>query len=159
MLLWKTWGNLSFESFWGAFSFFSLHFYTWVASNNVFQHYFIFIHFYYFFGFREEEAQEEAWRVFDLLFGLLQQSMCGMSKDVGVVNLISTSCNLSMKEGSLFVCFVCTYEIRWTRMLQIVFLVSLESSWWGVHGLGFMMFGLVVQKFLNIEWLFHWKLN
>ncbi len=29
-----------------------------------------------------------------------------MSKDVEVVNLISTSCNLSMKEGSLFVCFV-----------------------------------------------------
>jgi len=38
--------------------------------------------------------------------------------------------------------------------------VSLESFWWGgVHGLGFMTFGLVVQKFLNIEWFFHWKLN
>jgi hypothetical protein len=37
-------------------------------------------------------------------------------------------------------------------MLQIVFLVSLESSSArGVHGLGSMMFGLVVQKFLNIE--------
>jgi hypothetical protein len=37
-------------------------------------------------------------------------------------------------------------------MLQIMFLVSLESSqqqW--VHGLGSMMFGLVVQKVLNIE--------
>jgi hypothetical protein len=37
-------------------------------------------------------------------------------------------------------------------MLQIAFLVSLESSqgkW--VHRLGFMVFGLVVQKFLNIE--------
>jgi len=69
---------------------------------------FIFILFYYFilFGFREEEAQEESWRVFDLWFGLLQHSTCGMSKDVGVVNLISTSCNLSMKEGSLFVLFV-----------------------------------------------------
>jgi len=38
-------------------------------------------------------------------------------------------------------------------MLQIVFLVSLESSQsGGVHGLGStMMFGLAVQKFLNIE--------
>jgi hypothetical protein len=37
-------------------------------------------------------------------------------------------------------------------MLQIMFLMSLESSqqeW--VHGLGSMMFGLVVQKFLNVE--------
>jgi hypothetical protein len=40
-----------------------------------------------------------------------------------------------------------------------VFLVSLESSRrGGVHGLGSMMFGLVVQKFLNIEWFLHWKL-
>jgi hypothetical protein len=37
-------------------------------------------------------------------------------------------------------------------MLQIAFLVSLESSQGGrVHLLGFMAFGLVVQKFLNIE--------
>jgi hypothetical protein len=37
-------------------------------------------------------------------------------------------------------------------MLQIMFLVSLESSQQGgVHALGSMMFGLVVQKFLNIE--------
>jgi hypothetical protein len=39
-------------------------------------------------------------------------------------------------------------------MLQIVFLVSsLESSegGGGVHGLGSMMFGLAMQKFLNIE--------
>jgi hypothetical protein len=70
---------------------------------------------------------------------------------------------LSMKEGCLFVlfCFVCTDEIQWTGMLQIVFLISSESSGGGgwVHPLGFMMFGLVVQKFLNIEWFFHWKLN
>jgi hypothetical protein len=45
-------------------------------------------------------------------------------------------------------------------MLQIMFLVSLESSQReGVHGLGSMAFGLVVQKFLNIEWFLHWKLN
>ncbi len=28
-----------------------------------------------------------------------------------------------------------------------------------VHGLGSMVFGLAVQKLLNIEWFFHWKLN
>jgi len=37
-------------------------------------------------------------------------------------------------------------------MLQIVFLVSLESSQQGgVHGLGSMVFGLAVQMFLIIE--------
>jgi len=37
-------------------------------------------------------------------------------------------------------------------MLQIPFLVALESSpGGGVHGLGSMTFGLVVQKFLNNE--------
>jgi hypothetical protein len=49
--------------------------------------------------------------------------------------------------------------IHQTGMLQIMFLVSLESSWGGVHGLGSMMLGLAVQKFLDIEWFFHWKLN
>jgi hypothetical protein len=49
-----------------------------------------------------------------------------------------------MKEGSLF-CFVYTYEIHQIKMLQIMFLVSLESSrGGGVHHLGFMAFGLVV---------------
>jgi hypothetical protein len=56
-----------------------------------------------------------------------------------------------MKQGSLFVLF-CTYEIHRTGMLQIGFLVSLESSLGGgVHGLDSMTFGLVVQNFLNIE--------
>ncbi len=62
--------------------------------------------------------------------------------------------SISMKEGSLFVlfCFVCIYGIHRTRMLQIVFLVSLESSRrGGLHGLDSMTFGLAVQKFLNIE--------
>jgi hypothetical protein len=37
-------------------------------------------------------------------------------------------------------------------MLQIAFMVSLESSQQGwVHWLGFMVFGLAMQKFLNIE--------
>jgi len=54
-----------------------------------------------------------------------------------------------MKEGSLF---CCSYEIQRTRILQIVLLVSLESSQQGgVHRLGSMAFGLALQKFLNIE--------
>jgi hypothetical protein len=62
--------------------------------------------------------------------------------------------NLSMKDGS-YVLF-CSYEIHQTGMLQIMFLLSLESSQGGgVHGLGFMTFGLAVQKFLNIERFFH----
>jgi hypothetical protein len=37
-------------------------------------------------------------------------------------------------------------------MLQIMFLMSLESSpQEGVHGLGSMTFELAVEKFLNIE--------
>jgi hypothetical protein len=56
-----------------------------------------------------------------------------------------------MKQGSLFVLFY-SYEIHQTEMLQVGFLVSLESSQrGGVHGLGSMTFVLVVQKFLNIE--------
>ncbi len=35
---------------------------------------------------------------------------------------------LFIYESRLFVCFVCRYEIHWIRMLQIAFLVSLESS-------------------------------
>jgi hypothetical protein len=57
-----------------------------------------------------------------------------------------------MKQGNSMFVLVCTNEIHQTRMLQIVFLVSLESSQaGGVHLLGFRAFGLAVQKFLNIE--------
>jgi hypothetical protein len=77
----------------------------------------------------------------------------------GVFKAYLPNTDLSMKEGRLFVLF-CSYEIHWTGMLQIVFLVSLGSSQWGgVQGLGSMMFGLVVQKLLNIEWFLHWKVN
>jgi hypothetical protein len=49
-----------------------------------------------------------------------------------------------MMEGCLFVLF-CTYEIHGRRMLQIMFMVSLEGSGGGgVHGLD-------VQKLLNIK--------
>ncbi len=45
-------------------------------------------------------------------------------------------------------------------MLQIACLVSLESSrGGGVDGLGSMTFGLVVQKFFNIEWFLHLKIK
>jgi hypothetical protein len=48
-------------------------------------------------------------------------------------------------EARLFVCFVCTYGIHRTEMLQIAFLVSLESSQGGgVHGPSLMAFGLAV---------------
>ncbi len=45
-------------------------------------------------------------------------------------NIMGMSCEYitHMKEGSLLFCFVCTYEIHRTGVLQIVFLVSLESS-------------------------------
>jgi hypothetical protein len=52
----------------------------------------------------------------------------------------------------LFVCFVFIEEIHYIEMLQIAFLISLESSrGGGVHQLGFMAFGLAMEKFLNIE--------
>jgi hypothetical protein len=60
--------------------------------------------------------------------------------------------HLSMKEGSLF----CCYQIHWIGMLQIVFLVSLESSWWeGVHGLVPRCLDLQCNFFWNIEWVLH----
>jgi hypothetical protein len=57
---------------------------------------------------------------------------------IGVNNLLILSrAHLSMKECNLF----CSYEIHQIGMLQIVFLVSLESfRWVGVHGLDSMMF-------------------
>jgi hypothetical protein len=66
-----------------------------------------------------------------------------------------------MKEGRLFVLFFfCTYEIHWIGMLQIAFLVSLESSQrGGVHRLGCMAFGLALQKSLNIEWFSSLKIK
>jgi hypothetical protein len=57
-----------------------------------------------------------------------------------------------MKQGSLFFFFFGSYEIHQTKMLQIVFLLSLKSfRQRGVHGFHSMTFGLMVQKFLNIE--------
>jgi hypothetical protein len=62
---------------------------------------------------------------------ILQLSSLQLIKKMEVVLLsefpIPETEYLSMKEGSLFVLF-CIYEIHQTGMLQIVFLVSLESS-------------------------------
>jgi hypothetical protein len=57
------------------------------------------------------------------------------------------------RKGVCFVLFCfCSYEIHQTRMLQIVFLVSLESSQQGeVHGLGSMTFGAKVLEYWLIS--------
>ncbi len=48
----------------------------------------------------------------------------------------------------------CSYGIHWTGMLQIVFLVSLESSWQGgVHGIGSTTFGPAVQFKVLEYWM------
>jgi hypothetical protein len=52
------------------------------------------------------------------------------------------------------------YEIHWTLILQIMFLVSLESSQrGGVHGLGSMTFGLAVQKVFEYWMIFSLKIK
>ncbi len=68
------------------------------------------------------------------------------------------ACYLSMKEGSLF-CFVvmrstkprCFRSCSWCLWKALI-----EE---GCMGFGSMMFRSAVQKFLNIECFFHWKLN
>jgi len=95
------------------------------------------------------------------LFECLKHSLTyNLNRNYSQVCYDSTNwIHLSMKEGSSFVLFYID-EIHWTGMLQITFLVNWESSpRGGVQGLGFMVFGLVVQKFLNIEWFLYWKLN
>jgi hypothetical protein len=65
---------------------------------------------------------------------------------------------LSMKEGSLFVLFVLMRSTEPDPLDRVLGLFG--SSWGGgVHQLGFVAFGLVVQKFLNIEWFLHYKSN
>jgi hypothetical protein len=80
-----------------------------------------------------------------------------MSKVKIFINIVKIWNFLKFYLWRKVVCFVlfCEYEIHQTGMLQIVFLVSLESSRWGrVDGLGSMTFGLAVQKFWNIEYFF-----
>jgi hypothetical protein len=55
---------------------------------------------------------------------------------------------ISTYEGRKAVLF-CSYEITHDASIFLVFLESSQRR--GVHGLGSMAFGLVVQKFLNIE--------
>ncbi len=56
-------------------------------------------------------------------------------------------------------CFVCTYEIHQTKMLQITFLVLLISSLGGggVHGLGSMVFWTCSAKVLEYWLIFSLK--
>jgi hypothetical protein len=56
-----------------------------------------------------------------------------------------------MKEGSLF-CFVLQLRdpLNWDALDRVLGVFG-KFSMKRVHGLGSMMFGLAVQKFLNIE--------
>jgi hypothetical protein len=100
------------------------------------------------------------------LFTLLNHNLCFVYlsfndlfrnlSSISPICWLFTMIYLWRKVGSLF----CNHEIHQIRMLQILFLVFLESSWQGrVHGLGSMMFGFVVQKFLNIEWFLWLKIK
>jgi hypothetical protein len=68
-----------------------------------------------------------------------------------IVLFYASPVHLSIYEGKYFVLF-CSCKIHQTGMLQMVFLLSLESSQpREAYGLGSMTFRLAVQKFLNIE--------
>jgi len=85
-----------------------------------------------FFNVKKGSIQGPIW--FKLILGLL------------VFGPLSTMALIYLwrKVVCLF-CLVCTYEIHQIGMLQIMFLVSLESSpGGGVHQFGFMVFGLAM---------------
>jgi hypothetical protein len=72
---------------------------------------------------------------------------------VNVIENITTSIYCSF-------CFVYHFEISQTTMLHVVFLISLESSWWvPLHQLGLRLFGATMWKLLIIEPFFQWELN
>jgi len=92
-----------------------------------------------------------------------------VAEDLGK-NIIGRSCHSSLQSliWSLclvylwrkVVCLFCSYEIHQTRMLQIVFLVSLESSWRvGLQRLGSMTFGLSSAKVLEYWMIFSLKIK
>lgn len=60
--------NQSFESCWSGFSFFSLHFFIYLGyfKNYVFSLFFFLICFFLASRKKEQKAQEETWRIFDL---------------------------------------------------------------------------------------------
>jgi hypothetical protein len=66
-----------------------------------------------------------------------------------------------MKQGSLFVLF-CLYlwdppnRDALDRILGLFGKLFEEE---GCIAFGFMVFGLALQNFLNIEWFLHWKFN
>ncbi len=62
--------------------------------------------------------------------------------------------NLSMKEGCLFVCFVCHVEI-YQVMASLVALLLFLGKPLMTSNVDFVMFSLMVEKILNIEQFFH----
>jgi len=102
-------------------------------------------------------AQKHLW-VFVLLAALIYIFQENRFVSLGVWGFKALM-YLWMKVVCLFY-FFHTYETHLTGMLQIVFLVSLESSQGGgVHWLDSMTLGLVMQKFLNIKCLFSLKIK
>jgi hypothetical protein len=61
---------------------------------------------------------------------------------------------LSMKECSCFVLYLWNPS-NWDALDRVL---GVFGKLCMVRGIGSMTFGLVVQKFLNIQWFLHWKL-
>jgi hypothetical protein len=81
----------------------------------------------------------------DVPLVLLERSCNGIEDMVTLGPIAQATLVYSWRKFVCLSSFVYTYEIHWTKMLQIVFLVSLEIFQGGeVHWLGFMAFGLAV---------------
>jgi hypothetical protein len=79
------------------------------------------------FTLREPVSLVKVFRLFRLI-----GSDCLGVQSVDTIGRCTTYYLLA--QGQQHVCdalFCCLWEIHWTGMLQLVFLVSLESSWWG----------------------------
>ncbi len=63
----------------------------------------------------------------------------------------------SMKEGCLFVLFICHIETSQTMVPFVTLFVPLESSWWiCVHQVGFVK---LVSYCFDLQWRSYWILN
>ncbi len=91
--------------------------------------------------------------------GIKETKDIGVTKDIlsldgggGEGGTSFKSSNLSMKEGSLFVLFVCHIKIFQTAAPLATLWSHLESPQCvGVHWVSFIMFQYMVEKVLNIE--------
>jgi hypothetical protein len=102
-----------------------------------------------FYGFRSTSIYEGRLFVCFVLFVLMKSTQPGCFRLRSWSLWKALDIYLWRKVVCLF-CFVCTDEIHPTRMLQIAFLVSLESSWWGgVHWLWFHSFWTCSAKVLE----------